>query len=424
MVGLIPPDYVLHVIGASGEVPITDNQELVKICKKNNLELILSTDSRDLALIISKYRPEILLIEEEFFKRNLDGEFSYRSSSFQPFKLVYSKANQKDTIFEYLRQGADEVITKDSTPEEFYLKFFSIIRRKEILELNQLTDLPAINRTYKIIEHCLNNLSDWALVHIDIVHFQSYGLMYGVSKGDMVIKETAKFLRDALKRLQLPQAFIGHLGRDNFVIVSDSNSLDAILNTVRVGFKEILNRLYKESDYHNGYIISSAPNMVRRKEGLLDLDIGYCTSIDRNFLSATDVIEQAVKNKKDSESKNKRVLILEEDPDFAQLLEETLEREGSEPKLSEGYETLVAEIAEFKPRTVILEVSRLGLQNFLPLCKKLEKFKKEFGLKILVATNVPGYQNFLSSGADVYIPKPYDLEVLLKEVRRLRYTHV
>jgi DNA-binding response OmpR family regulator len=157
----------------------------------------------------------------------------------------------------------------------------------------------------------------------------------------------------------------------------------------------------------------------------LNLNIGYCSNIDRNFLSGTDIIEQAVKNKKLAEEKNKRVLIMESDEDFALLLEETLVREGNEARVSSGANNLIKEIEEFMPRTLIIEASKLdGAQSFVPLCQKLQRYKDEFGLQILVATNVSGYQNFLANGADVYIPKPYELETLLKEVRRLRYTHV
>ena len=69
---------------------------------------------------------------------------------------------------------------------------------------------------------------------------------------------------------------------------------------------------------------------------------------------------------------------------------------------------------------MILEASKIALPKFLPLIEKLKKFKEGVGLKIVAATDVPGYQNFLGAGADIYIPKPYDLEILLKEVRRLK----
>lgn len=422
MVGLIPQSIVLHV--TKSEKGISDNTDLVEECAKENFSIITSSETKNLKPIIRKHRPEILLIDHDIFIENLeDDTVTYRSKSCQPFKLVLMEPGKtKEEIFDCLRQGADETVSNDISNEEMFLKFYSILRRKSILEQNQLTGLPAINRSYSVLEHCRNNINDWSVIHLDILNFQSYSVMYGIAQADKAISESSKVINETIKSLNLEEYFIGHLGRDNFLIICRTDTNQAIIDSLRDHFCGAVKKLYKKDDYDNGYIISSAPNMVRRRKGLLDLNIGSCTNIDRSFLSGTDIIEQAVKNKKDSEEKNKRVLILEDDLDFADLLEETLMREGNIARVSSGLENIVKEVEEFRPRTLILEASKLGPKSFTPLCEDLERFKDEFGLKILVATNVPGYQNFLTGGADVYIPKPYDLETLLKEVRRLRFT--
>lgn len=423
MVGLIPKTYILHVLGKSESQPITEFKTFIDLCSNENIEIVTTQEIENLKEVIRQYRPEIMLIEEKVFSANLDlDQEIYSTKTCQPFKLVLVP-NQfpKEDIFKFIKAGADEVFMRGIEDEEAFLKIFSIIRRKEVLDQNRLTNLPSINRTHSVLEHCRKNLGDWAAVHLDLLHFHSYSLMYGVSKADNTIRELGKLMTNTINESGVKNIFVGHLGKDNFVVISDTNSVDMVIEALKNNFETILSRLYKQGDYENGYIISSAPNRVRRREGLMSLNFGLCTNIDRSFLSSSDILEQAVKNKKESESKNKKVLILEEDSDFATLIEETLVREGNEAHLSRGFEHLVEEVEEHKPRTLILEATKLGHQNFIPLCDSLKKYKNEFGLKILVATNVPGYQNFLDTGADVYLPKPYDIETLLKEVRRLRY---
>lgn len=423
--GLIPLRYILFVAEDGTRKTICSNDLLRRLAHKEGIEFRNSVELVNLKQEIRDLRPEILLIDEEVFLSNLKKpETQYASKSCSPFVMVLANpGHSKEETFEFLRNGADDVIGRDVSEEEFMLKVVSILRRKAILELDHLSELPAKNKTYSILEHCRTHLNDWAVVHVDILNFQSYGVMYGVSQADVAISKTAEYLQDILDEMKLEEYFLGHLGRDNFVIASDTNSFEKIIFEIKRKFKTILESLYKTVDYENGYIISSARNKVRRKEGLLKLNIGYCSSIDRNFLSGTDIVEQCVRNKKNSELKNKRVLVLEDDPDFAYLLEETLVREGNEAKLASSLDNLIKEVEEFQPRSLILEASKLGPKNFQPLCSQLQRFKDEFGLKILIATNVPGHQNFLAHGADVYLPKPYDLETLLKEVRRLRYTH-
>jgi DNA-binding response OmpR family regulator len=425
MVGLIPAKIILFLAKDDEKRTICSNQLLCELAKKENIEFQNSKELVNLKPEVREIRPEILLIDEDVFVENINNsQTKYASKSCRPFVLVLSNpGHSKEETFEFLRNGADDVIARDVSEEEFMLKIASILRRKSVLEIDHLSELPAKNKTYSILEHCRSQLNDWAVVHIDILNFQSYGVMYGVAQADKAIAKTASFLEKVLAEMELEEYFLGHLGRDNFVVVADTNSFEKIVFEMKRKFKNILEKLYKKVDYENGYIISSAPNKVRRKEGLLDLNIGYCSSIDRNFLSGTDIIEQCVRNKMNSELKNKRVLVLEDDTDFAYLLEETLIREGNDAKLASGLENLIKEVEEFQPRSLILEASKLGPKNFQPICSQLQRFKDEFGLKILIATNVPGHQNFLAHGADVYLPKPYDLETLLKEVRRLRYTH-
>jgi DNA-binding response OmpR family regulator len=425
MVGLIPFNLVLYLTKEGETNSICNNESLTQMALSDKITFKTAENIVNLKSEIRKTRPEILLIDEDIFLENLENpDTLYASKSCRPFVLVLAKPKQtKEDLFKFLRNGADDVIDRDISEEEFLLKLISILRRKAVLEIDHLSDLPAKNKTYSILEHCRKELNDWAVLHLDILNFQSYGVMYGLAQADKAITRTASLLKEVLKELDIEETYLGHLGRDNFVIVSDTNSFERILLEVRRHFKKLLEKLYKSVDVANGYIISSAPNKVRRKEGLLDLNIGYCSSIDRNFLSGTDIIEQCVRNKMNSELKNKRVLVLEDDIDFAYLLEETLIREGNEAKLASGLENLISEVENFQPRTLILEASKLGPKTFQPLCDKLKRFKDEFGLKILVATNVPGHQNFLAHGADVYLPKPYELETLLKEVRRLRYTH-
>ena len=72
--------------------------------------------------------------------------------------------------------------------------------------------------------------SDWHAIHVDILHFQSYSHMYGVSSADSAIRETARILTESLKDINYQNAFLGHLGRDNFLVLCDSANLENIIN--------------------------------------------------------------------------------------------------------------------------------------------------------------------------------------------------
>lgn len=430
MLGLSPKTYFIHLLSADGQDALRANHEFMNLCLGQNIEVLEVVDRPDVDLthIVNEYLPPIIFIEENILRKPGFNLSQFQTEQYDPLKIalldkVDSEQDHHVNI-ELLRLGCDEVLSKDNSAEEIFLKCQSFLRRKKTLELNQLTQLPSINRSHEVLNHCLDNLGDWSVMHIDLLNIKSYNAMYGINRGDVALREIAAMLKESVRSIPGLEGFVGHLGRDNFIVITEQDSTEIIAKHLEHDFRQILPRLYREIDYQNGYIISSAPNKIRRREGLLKLNLGACHSVDRNYLSSSDIIEQAILNKRHVNGVNKKILIMEEDLDFAGLLAETFVLEGYDAKVSQGFNALLAELEEFEPIVLILEARSLGLEKFKELCESMSKYKKQFGLKLLVATDISGYRHFLSAGADVYLPKPYDLEVLFREARRLRHAHI
>ena len=435
MVGLNPRTYLAYIHARGSNNALDKNSEEFGVrCFQQHIELLditLEPGSEPLDLfdeVILKNMPPIIFIHVYIYANHEFKLSSYKTGKYDP--VINILLNCDDATIDhsknilYMRKGADIILSTDTTAEEIFLKCLSALRRKNILELNLLTELPSINKTHSILKHCIENMTSWSVLHLDTLGFKSYNATYGISKGDHVIKEVAGLLKRSCREVPSGETYLGHLGRDNFLIACDSVALNPLRKAIEDNFPEILSRIYKDTDYSNGYIVAAGPHRIRRRETLLRPNIGSCGSQDRSYVSSSDIIEQAIQNKKLRTSKNKKILILEDDLDFADLVAETFVLEGFEARVSEGLESLIQEVEAFKPIILILEAKKLGIEKFQSLCTSLNKYKEEFGLKILVATDIPGYNNFLSAGADIYLPKPYDLEVLFKEARRLRYASV
>lgn len=430
MVGLKlrPKKAILHISSNTTGSNLAQSDELKALCQKEEIQLIGAQSKLEITEQVEKYNPSIILIDENLLADKDEEIFcidNFGIKAYNPFKIILvsaaDKAEQEAKTLDLLKRGFDDAIRVDKSAESLFLRCLNYIRRKKNLELNRLTQLPGINRTYEIIDHCRNNLSDWSITHIDISNIKSFNLMYGTQQGDVAIGKTAQILRKACKDKRVEDSFVGHIGRDNFVIISGTDSKQLIIDNIKKLFPDILKKLYKEVDYENGYLVCAAPNHVRRKEDLLSLQLGSCNSIERNFQSGSDIIEQAIVSKRSiRKSNNRDVLIAENDEDFATLISDTLSLEGFNSHISNNKDKLLEEIELVKPRILLLEASVIGKEDFADFCNKIKPYQDEHGLKLLVATNIPGYQNFIAQGADVYIPKPYDLEVLFKEIWRLR----
>lgn len=119
-----------------------------------------------------------------------------------------------------------------------------------------------------------------------------------------------------------------------------------------------------------------------------------------------------------------KILIVDDEAHIRMLLEQTLEEledEGVEFLTAENGEIALEIIQQEKPQLVFLDVM-MPKMNGMDVCKKV---KKELGLTdvFIALLTAKGQeldrQKGQEVGADVYMTKPFDPEVILKKAREV-----
>ena len=79
----------------------------------------------------------------------------------------------------------------------------------------------------------------------------------------------------------------------------------------------------------------------------------------------------------------------------------------------------------WKPELILLEVD-VNSEGFngWELTRKIKQVPDLAGTWIIMTTKNPDHNTALESGADLYLPKPYELQVLFSEVRYLLRTRI
>ena len=120
----------------------------------------------------------------------------------------------------------------------------------------------------------------------------------------------------------------------------------------------------------------------------------------------------------------KKILIVDDEAHIRMLIEQTLEEledEGVEFLTAENGEIALEIIQQEKPQLVFLDVM-MPKMNGMDVCKKV---KKELGLDdvYIALLTAKGQeldrQKGQEVGADVYMTKPFDPEVILQKARTL-----
>ncbi|WP_394204583.1 GGDEF domain-containing protein [Shewanella waksmanii] len=112
-------------------------------------------------------------------------------------------------------------------------KFLGIGHTKDLLQqltehrikiarhANPLSGLPGNIPIQEELQRLRHHKRDFYLAYFDISYFKPYNDIYGFCRGDEVIQAVSKLLADQ----QSSENFIGHIGGDDFVIISTSSEI-------------------------------------------------------------------------------------------------------------------------------------------------------------------------------------------------------
>lgn len=110
------------------------------------------------------------------------------------------------------------------------------------------------------------------------------------------------------------------------------------------------------------------------------------------------------------------IIIVEDNQEIAGLLCDFLRRENYTVSVASSGEQALERFEKYGARLIILDISLPGVDGFA-VCAKI---RETSNAHIMIATARTGKENMLKGlglGADDYIEKPYDIEVLIAKIK-------
>jgi len=200
-----------------------------------------------------------------------------------PIIMVTGKGEVSDKVGG-IDAGADDYIVKPFEPQELLARIRMILRRTERdLEANPLTRLPGNVSILNELTRRLNTKSLFAVCYADLDKFKNYNDKYGFEHGDEVIKETARILLHAAQQSGNPDDFVGHIGGDDFVIVTTLDAAENISEKIIADFEKTVPSFYNPADRKRGFITGKDRLGEEQKIPLLSISIGIVTNESRQI---------------------------------------------------------------------------------------------------------------------------------------------
>jgi diguanylate cyclase (GGDEF)-like protein len=178
----------------------------------------------------------------------------------------------------------DDFLIQPIMPDELLsrvsLAFYRISRT---LDANPLTRLPGNNTIIQEVQSHLDSGEKFALSYADLDHFKAFNDKYGFSRGDEVLRMTARVITNAVRQSSSKLSFVGHVGGDDFIFLLPLEEVDSVCQEILNNFDLIVTTFYDEDDRMRRSIETVDRRGKRATFPIMSLSIAVAHNEKRTF---------------------------------------------------------------------------------------------------------------------------------------------
>jgi diguanylate cyclase (GGDEF)-like protein len=165
------------------------------------------------------------------------------------------------------------------------------------LDANPLTHLPGSIAIENILNKKLKEKTPLAFCQLDLSHFKAFNDRYGYARGNEVLQATAKMVTEVVKAQGNGGAFVGHIGGDDFVVITSPEEYEKICLAVIDSFDKMVVDFYDLEDRQRGCIQGKTRQGQKVSFPIMTIAIAVVTNQNRGLQNHIQVGEIAAELK-------------------------------------------------------------------------------------------------------------------------------
>lgn len=252
----------------------------------------IKTEQIDIAL---KDIPFLIIINEDSLDRNIIELCRQirtdEDNQITPIIVVSSNTERKHKL-EVLKESVEYYIKKPVDTEYLYYTIKNIDRLlKTNRRISPLTGLPGNVQIHAELKKRIAKKEEFSVLYIDLDNFKAYNDVYGFLKGDEIIEYTAQVILRCIHGRYLENAFVGHIGGDDFIAIVPTLNVDEICQTIIANFDHDVIKYFTEDDIDRGYIEVANRKGIMEQFPLTSISIGAVVAEKGRFSNILEIGE-------------------------------------------------------------------------------------------------------------------------------------
>jgi diguanylate cyclase (GGDEF)-like protein len=285
---------------------IADDEQAVRqllevVFTSQGYEVLIAQNGDQLVRMAQERVPDLVLVD--LMMPHLDGYEAIRQlrndtrTAHLPMIILTAKSTPDDVVTGF-ETGADDYITKPFNIPELLARIKGHLRRAAQRPVrNPLTDLPGNILITEELKYRLKQPEPFAFLYVDLDNFKAFNDTYGPARGDRVIRLLADVLLERVQAHGAGGDFIGHIGGDDFVVMTTPAVLDTLCQYIIDAFDQRVRTLYDAEDLARGYLQGIDRQGMQRQFPIISLSIGAVTNRQRSFADHEEMSRVAAEMK-------------------------------------------------------------------------------------------------------------------------------
>lgn len=406
-----------------------------KLLQNEYSKVLISKTLISAMKIIQDAEPDLIVISDSIDSDLSDYCKKIRALTYnlRPVIVALSKSAESDDRIKTLESGADDFISEPVKPEEFVMRIKAHLRRELESNLDSKKFLPGKNYSLRSIKRALTSNHDWACLYITIENFKNYSETYTELASDKLLKTYSAIITSSLNG----DDFLGSYSDNGFIVITNTFKAEKIANFLTFAFDTVVKKFYSAEDLNRGYVMMNGDEFEGRRSDFMYTAIGVVTSEVKDFQSTQEVIASLINihniARADTKSNylmertqisaedsvlqhryNNKVLIIEPDEALVLLLSTILNMQGYKVETSDSFDESCD--SSQIPAVVILDAGADERREGLEICKLIKNHDCCKNSKLIVTSIFHDKESVLNAGADLYLPKPYEISGIVRWV--------